>query len=467
MTVTRRHVACPACGVLCDDLELDVGPGPGGQDRVTAVRMPQPCALGQAYFLSAHDAAPEPAVDGRAASLEACLDAAAAILGRADHPLLYGFAESAVPGQRAGVRLAERLGAVFDTPTSVEHGATLQAIQMVGDTTCTLGEVRNRADAVVFWGSNPVEAHPRHAHRYSVYPAGLRIEGRQDRFVAVVDVRRTPTADAADLFLQVAPERDYEALAALRALLRGHAAGAPAVAGVETARWAALLDRLRAARFVSLHWGLGLTMTRGEYHNVEAMLAFARDLSAVTKVVASPMRGHRHVGGNVVGADTVLAWHSGYPFAVAYTRGGPRYNPREFRAWELLARGEVDAALFVSGDPAMRLPPQALAGLREVPLIAVTATEGATTRLARVVIPTARVGVHAGGTAYRMDRVPIPLQAVARSSWPTDEHVLDALLGRVTARPSPAPPGRGTPERGTALQEGRAVVGFPGNSRGW
>lgn len=436
MTARTAHtsVACPACGVLCDDLEVEVEPGPAeAGDRVVAVRMPQPCAIGADYFLLAHESAPSPTIDGAPASLAACLDAAAELLANADQPLLYGFASSAVPAQRLGVELAERLGAVFDTPTSVEHGATLQATQMVGDTTCTLGEVKNRADAVVFWGSNPLDAHPRHVHRYSVFPEGLMIRGRADRFVAVVDVRRTRTAEIADLFLEIEPERDYEALAALRALLRGETLEAPQVAGVETAHWAALLERLETARFVSLHWGLGLTMTPGEYHNVEAILTFARDLSAVTKVVASPMRGHSYVGGNVVGADTVLAWQSGYPYAVAYHRGYPRYNPREFRAWELLARGEVDAALFVSGDPAARLPEVGLEGLKRIPLVAVTAVEGLTTRLARVVIPTGRTGVHAGGTAYRMDRVPVPLRPVARSRWPADHEVLEALLSRLPA----------------------------------
>ncbi len=432
---TCRSVACPACGVLCDDLEVDVEPLPGGRgDRVSAARMPQPCAIGRDYFLTAHTSAPTPRIDGRAATLDACYDEAAAILARADHPLVYGFAVTAVPAARIGVALAERLGAVFDTPTSVEHGATLQAMQMTGDTTCTLGEVKNRADVVVFWGANPLEAHPRHVYRYSVFPAGQFVRGRGDRYVVVVDVQRTRTSELADLFVEIRPGHDYEALSALRALLRGARVEDP-VAGVEIDRWAALLDRLKAARFVSIHWGLGLTMTRGEYHNVEAMLAFARDLSDVTKVAASPMRGHSLIGGNVVGADSVLAWQTGYPYAVSFARGCPRYNPREFRAWELLARGEVDAALMVSGDPAGRLPEAAVAGLRAIPLVAVTAIEGLTARLARVVIPTGRAGVHAAGTAYRMDRVPIPLTAVARSAWPSDDEALGAVAARLGMAP--------------------------------
>jgi formylmethanofuran dehydrogenase subunit B len=432
---TYAHVVCAACGVLCDDLEVDVQASSApGWDNCVAVRLPQDCAIGREFFQAARHVAPTPRVDGRPAPLDVCLDAAADLLGRAERPLVYGFAAAAAPAQRAGVALAERLRAAFDTPTAVEHGTTLQGMQMVGQTTCTLGEVKNRADMVVFWGANPVQAHPRHVDRYSVFPGGLLVSGRADRFVVVIDVRRTPTAELADLFIQAEPGYDYDVLLALRAGLRGEAVDATHVAGAETARWMALLDRMKAARFVSIHWGLGLTMSRGEYHNVEAMLAFARDLSAHTKVAASPMRGHPYVGGNIVGADTVLAWQSGFPYAVDYSRGYPRYNPREFRAWELLARGEVDAALFVSGDPVARLPEAARDALARTPLIAVTAVEGQTTRLARVVIPTARAGVHSGGTAYRMDRVPLPLRALARSPWPAETEVLETLTARLAGR---------------------------------
>ena len=38
---------------------------------------------------------------------------------------------------------------------------SVMAQQVVGKVTCTLGEVRNRADLVIFWGSDPLVSHPR------------------------------------------------------------------------------------------------------------------------------------------------------------------------------------------------------------------------------------------------------------------------------------------------------------------
>ena len=96
---------------------------------------------------------------------------------------------------RSGIKLAESLHAVLDNTSSVCHGPGLIAHQLIGESTCTLGEVKNRADVIVYWGSNPEHAHPRHLKRYTADATGrFRPNGRSDRKVIVVDIRETPTA---------------------------------------------------------------------------------------------------------------------------------------------------------------------------------------------------------------------------------------------------------------------------------
>ena len=51
---------------------------------------------------------------------------------------------------------------------------------------------------------------------------------------------------------------------------------------------------------------------------------------------------------------------------------------------------------------------------------------------ARVLFPTAAYGVDAAGTAYRMDKVPIPLTRVISTGRVTDEEVLDRIIEAVT-----------------------------------
>jgi formylmethanofuran dehydrogenase subunit B len=185
------QVVCPSCGCLCDDLTVAVQDG-----RVVQVR--QACGDGRALFL-AYDPAPRsPTVEGRTVSWEAAVAEAARILVQADSPLIYGLSSTSSEAQRQAVALADWLGAVVDSTSSVCHGPTTLAMQAAGEPTCTLGAVRDRADLVIFWGCNPAESHPRHLARYSLMARGSRTPaGRGDRTAVVVDVRPTPTARAA------------------------------------------------------------------------------------------------------------------------------------------------------------------------------------------------------------------------------------------------------------------------------
>src|SRR5690606_24962809 len=89
--------------------------------------------------------------------------------------------------------------------------------------------------------------------------------------------------------------------------------------------------------------------------NVEALLRLVAELNDHTRFVARRLR----IPGDVTGADSVLCWQTGYPFAVNLNRPYPRYNPGEFTADELLSRGEVDACLFVGSESVADLSPAA------------------------------------------------------------------------------------------------------------
>ncbi|MCG8648406.1 MAG: hypothetical protein MI861_01150, partial [Pirellulales bacterium] len=162
---TWNHVVCPGCGCLCDDVSVTL------DDRQLVDFQPR-CELGRRWFESQLQPAAIADVQGKPAPLEAAVEHAAELLLRSDYPLIYGLSRSSTPGQRAAVALGDHLGAVVDTTASLCHGPSIMALQEFGEVTCTLGEVRNRADLVIFWGCNPADSHPRHAQRYSVHPAG-------------------------------------------------------------------------------------------------------------------------------------------------------------------------------------------------------------------------------------------------------------------------------------------------------
>jgi len=422
-----RDATCTFCGCVCDDMHLTVDTA---ANKITKAE--NACVLGRAWFKEhAVEKRPFALIGGREASTEEAIEEAAQILVQARFPVIYGLSDTTCEAQRQAVAIGDMIGGTVDTTTSVCHGPSGIAFQSVGESTATLGEIRNRADLLVFWGGNPAESHPRLFTRYTVTAKGMYVpNGRKDRYVALVDVRRTPSAAVADLFMQVKPQRDFEVLWALRALVKGKRVD-PAIeqtTGVSLAVLEDLAGRMKRCRYGVLLFGMGLTMTRGRHFNSAALLALATDLNEYTHFVAKPVRGH----GNVTGADNVVSWQTGFPFGVNLSRGYPRFNPGEFTTVDLLARGEADAALIIAADPGANFPQRSIEHLRAIPVIVLDPKASHTSRHARVAITTATYGISVAGTVYRMDDVSVRLRTALPSPYPSDEDVLTRIKARLS-----------------------------------
>lgn len=435
-----ENVPCPGCACLCDDVKLTFK----GDELI---EFSPSCALGERWF-RVHGQRPGSIaeINGSPAGFAEAIEYAAALLLRSDYPLIYGLSRSATPGQRAAVALAERLGGAIDTTASLCHGPSIMAIQEVGEVTCTLGEIRNRADLVVFWGCHPAISHPRHSERYSVFPTGRHIrEGRSDRTVVMVgesdrvtDWRLAPDGSKPDFVVPIEAGTDFEALSDLRVMLKG--CDAPS-ASPELRR---LFECMRGCRYGIIFFGLGITATSmwdGQTHNpvghinVAALLQLVAELNAVTRFTARRMR----MQGDVSGADNVLCWQTGYPFAVDMSRGYPRYNPGEYSANELLARNDTDLCLLVGAETVPYFSQEARERLKSIPTIVLDYPGVPLEFVPTVRFTTSVYGLHSKGTAYRMDNVPLTLKELLHGEAPTDELVLHQLLDNVAGHEEPLP----------------------------
>ena len=418
-----QDVVCTVCGCVCDDLRLR---GVGG----TVLPEANVCSLAQPWFDRLADVSQEgnrptvARIHGKSTSREAALFAAAEILKSSRAPLIYGLARSSTPGQRAAVTLAEQIGAVIDTTASVCHGPSIMAIQRVGESTSTLGEIRERADLVVFWGADPATTHPRHFERYSVEPRSKALpNGRDDRTVVVIDANETATSRLADELVRVDPRRDFELIASMRLIINGQSVPADVNCGVSSGEVEKLVSLMTNCRYGVVFFGLGIAQQSLGHLTVESLLQLVAELNAHTRFTARRLR----IPGDVSGADSVLCWQTGYPFAVNLNRGFPRYSPGEFTAAELLQRREVDACVIVGSESVVDFPNDALDELQRVPTIVLDYPHAECPFQPTVALTTAVYGVHAAGTAYRMDEMPLPQRQLIDSDYPTDRDVLESL----------------------------------------
>ena len=300
--------------------------------------------------------------------------------------------------------------------------------------TCTLGEVKNRADFIVYWGGNPAECHPRHFTKYTLMQKSKFLpRGRKDRTMVLVDIRETKSVKASDIFLQVRPGKDFELITILRAMIKDQPISESQIAetGLTLEQLQDFVQRMKAAKFGVMFFGMGLSMTRGKHMNSAALLTLAAEMNAFTKFVAMPMRGH----GNVTGADVIMRWQTGYPFGISFNRGYPRYNPGEFSTVDVLVRGDTDCAFIIGADPGATMPQPAIDHLARVPTIVLDPHVTHTSKLAKVHITTAPAGIAAPGTGYRMDEIPMPLRPALTSPYPSDEEVVRRINEALAKKP--------------------------------
>jgi formylmethanofuran dehydrogenase subunit B len=108
------NATCTFCGCVCDDIELHAE-----GDRI--VKAKNACSLGESWFRN-HTAErhyPDALVDGREATLDEAIEAAAEYLHEANLPLVYGLSNVTCEAQRESVALAEMIGGVVDSHTSL------------------------------------------------------------------------------------------------------------------------------------------------------------------------------------------------------------------------------------------------------------------------------------------------------------------------------------------------------------
>jgi len=410
MTKTVTDVICPFCGTLCDDLEVEVS-----DDGKTIVDVYNACAIGAEKFTHAQakDRVTRPRMqqaDGsyKEVTYDEAVEYTAQVLAKAKKPLMYGWSSTSCEAQSVGHEIAEKAGAIVDNTATVCHGTTLIAVQDVGIPSCTLGEIKNRADVVLFWGCNPAHAHPRHMSRYSIFPRGFFTgKGHKGRKMIVVDPRQTDTMKLADVGLQIEQGRDYELLSAFRVAIRGQELP-DTVAGIPKEKIYEAVEIMKNGRFGVIFFGMGVTQSLSKNHNIDIAIMVTKDMNDYTKFAIIAMRGHY----NVTGSGQVMGWQFGYPFATDLSRGFARYNPGETTSNDLLRRREVDAIMVVASDPGSHFPISSVREIAKLPSVAVVPDINPTSEISKLHVPVAINAIEAGGNCYRMDNVPIDARKV-------------------------------------------------------
>ncbi|MCW3132967.1 MAG: formylmethanofuran dehydrogenase subunit B [Methanophagales archaeon] len=427
---------CPFCACLCDDVVISIDVA---ENKIKEIR--NACTFGVEKFLSAEKTErriKKPRVDGKETDYEVAIEKAVSMLREAKKPLIYGLSNSGYNAQRVALEIAKLKTGVYDISESICHNFLYQELRK-GEYPfyyALLDEIRDNANVIVYWGSNPLGSHPRHLSKFSLYPVGrYAMKGVMDRELITIDVVESELKKTSRWFLRVNPGTGGDAKIA--AIMKRRVKGGTNIteqkelvkddASIDFDTVVKITDRLKKAFYGVIFAGLGIFSSENAAGNVKAIFALVEALNKEgVKFVMFPMKGHF----NVMGAVHLLLRETGYPFGVDFSRNRI-FEPGKTTVLDVIEREEVDAALIVGADPFSSFPKDTARKLCDMPVILIDPFETPTTQFSSVVFPAAITGVEAEEIAYRMDGLPLKLEKIVNCEYPSDKEILERIHVRL------------------------------------
>ena len=304
--------------------------------RVTEVR--SACEIGRDWFLArgAGADAVEATVDGLPVTSGEAIGRAVSVLAGSKAPVVWGLTRTATETVRDTLGLADSLGArvVLDrTPLDLGRVA---AFQDQGRVSATLGEVKNRADLVVFWNVDPLKTHPRHWERTPWSRRG----GLSPRAVPAVPLWSSIGSRPSRPRGPTSSSRSHPVGRSNRSWCCGRCSGVTGFSNRRTHRsgraWRSWSALMKAARFGALFFqGSEESGGRSGVGWAEAS-RLVRDLNEGRRFVLMGMGAP----GNPAGAESALTWQGGFLQGVDYRLGRPSGLDEVATIEEVLSAGK-------------------------------------------------------------------------------------------------------------------------------
>ena len=409
---------CTGCGLLCDDITLEI------KDS-EILNVHNACIRGSALFLNRNNnRIMTPTIDGEECEYGECLDRAADLLMEMDNPVIFGMDSSTIEAQETGIELGRVLGGYLDDTSTFCHGSSLEMLYGNNMPSCTLDDVRNFADVVVFWGTDPMNTYPRHLSRFSYYPRGeKRQKGWEtDRKTIAIDVLDTDTSSLCDYFMPISPGGDLNVIKDLTSVFEGVMRTSNEV---DLKLLMRVSNELKKAEYGVIFIGLGLLNSLK--YDLSPLSNFMELLNSHSEFYCIPMScnfGMRSM--------TKLIYDiTGHVNRIRFINEEAVHDP-EYAFPRLLEKKAIDGAVLVGSNPLGGLPLSLSRELLKIPCIALDPRATETTRISTISLPVALSGVECGGKTLRMDGVSVELNKIVDSPYLTDHDVLNGLLERVS-----------------------------------
>ncbi len=407
-----EDVACPFCGILCDDLTIS-----RGANGLKVLK--NGCDKAVAGFERAV-ASSGPQIAGKPASLAEAVAAVAKMVKGAKLPIFGGLGTD-VEGMRAVMSIADNAGGVVDHALSEGQYRNFRVLQSGGWVMTTLTEARNRADLFVIVGSDLHKLHPRFFERIVCNERSMFSDTPPKRTVVFLGEGLDQSAAVGARIGEVVSlpckgDRIGEIMVAMRAMSKGVAITSESIGGLPRAAVENLVERCKNATYGVMVWAPPSLAFPNADLTVQAVAEYVKDMNAHSRFAGLSLGGNE----GAVSAGAVCAWQSGYPLRVSFASGKPHYDTERYAMSRLLANKESDLLVWIASYTPDLSPPDS-----DVPMVVLGTPGLKLTKQPAVFIPVGTPGADHAGLIVRCDNVvSLPLKNLGRSTLPRAADVL-------------------------------------------
>lgn len=377
-------VVCTGCSCLCDDVEVEI-------DEGRVVKVKHACRIGAGIFLNCNVSRAEPMVNGRPTDIDDAIEKAIELLKDSRKVAIYGLDNTTLEAQKIAIDLAEKIGAMIDNGS--KFGRLVEMVLRNEIPTTTLEDVKDYAYMIVYWGCDVHNSMPRHMSRYTYYPRGKKRQRgyEEDRFLVVVDVRKSHTAMLAKknaVFIETDDDRKL-----LKEFISALSGG---VASREVLR---VVKEAKKSEFNVIFGGEGLI----------GGLKDLKDFAEFVKIFGYFIPADYHP--NSMGFFKTMFERTGRVDSYHFGENS------DMSFENALINGKIDTVLIVADDPINSLPFDVAEKLTKMNTIVIDPKHSFTSKIADIVVPSAISGVECGGTMVRSDGVSVELKPVFKSEF--------------------------------------------------
>jgi formylmethanofuran dehydrogenase subunit B len=415
-----EHVTCPHCGILCDDLTIEVNDSslkPLNVDHPQCIR-----GFTQASFDSANP--PSAKIAGKNVSLDVAINKAVDILQSSSQPLVSGLIAD-VQACREAVALTEKIGGVIDHANGKFIRANIAVLQRMGKVKTTLAEARNRADHIIIFGSEVLEKFPRLLDRVLSPKKSLGTKNTTNKAITIIDSQAqqdvSKSFDQANInYLHLDAPSLESIIQNLQSVIQS-----PGKEREDESEVSKILkgiyQKILDSQYTTIIWNTGLLDTETAEQTVQAITLSIKTLMKEIRCVGLPLGGSK----GEITASQVVTWQTGVPLPVAFMSGAPVHDPVLYDGSTMLENNEADSLVWLS-----TYSPDDVAPDTDIPTIVIGHPNMQVSQQTAVFIPVGVPGIDSRGLACRTDSVAtLPLQKIRSNDLPIASDILNKISG--------------------------------------